>query len=102
MDAVDISFCRIIQNDILIENREHHIIEDYIDIDPDKSVQIFYCDVCLTTFPSLDICQPIQQHLQSAFIPQTLQSTFIPQTLQSTFIPQTLQSAFIQQTHQSK
>lgn len=74
MESEDISFCRIIQNDILIENSEHHIIEDYIDIDPDKSVKIFYCDICLTTFPYYDVfCQ---------IIPQTLQPTFIPQTHQ--------------------
>jgi hypothetical protein len=25
------------------------IIEDYIDIDPEKSIQIFYCDTCYIT-----------------------------------------------------
>jgi len=28
----------------------HHIVEDYIDIDPDRSKQIFYCELCETTF----------------------------------------------------
>ena len=28
----------------------HHIVEDYIDIDPDRSKQIFYCEVCKKTF----------------------------------------------------
>lgn len=28
----------------------HHIVDDYIDIDPDKSQQIFYCELCQTTF----------------------------------------------------
>jgi hypothetical protein len=27
----------------------HRIIEDYIDIDPDRSVKIFYCDTCYIT-----------------------------------------------------
>lgn len=60
-ESIDISFCRIIQNDILTENSEHHIIEDYIDIDPDKSVKIFYCDVCLATFTYNASCQIIPQ-----------------------------------------
>jgi hypothetical protein len=28
----------------------HYIVIDYIDIDPDKSKQIFYCELCETTF----------------------------------------------------
>lgn len=28
----------------------HSIIEDYIDIDPEKSLKIFYCEYCLETF----------------------------------------------------
>jgi hypothetical protein len=28
----------------------HIIVEDYIDIDPDKSIQIFYCSKCFSTF----------------------------------------------------
>jgi len=31
-------------------NCSHNFIEDYIDIDPDKSVQIFYCTLCLITY----------------------------------------------------
>jgi hypothetical protein len=29
---------------------EHNIIHDYIDITPDKSMQIKYCDKCMMTF----------------------------------------------------
>ena len=28
----------------------HTIIEDTIDIDPDTSKQIFYCEICFATF----------------------------------------------------
>lgn len=28
----------------------HKIIEDYIDIDPDRSRQVFYCEKCFATF----------------------------------------------------
>jgi hypothetical protein len=28
----------------------HHIVEDNIDIDPDRSKQIFYCELCEKTF----------------------------------------------------
>jgi len=27
----------------------HRIVEDYIDVDPDRSVKIFYCDTCYIT-----------------------------------------------------
>jgi hypothetical protein len=29
-----------------MEQCSHHIIEDYIDIDPDRSKQVFYCEFC--------------------------------------------------------
>lgn len=29
----------------------HHIVSDDIDIDPDRSKQIFYCKLCEKTFP---------------------------------------------------
>ena len=38
----------------------HNIIEDYIDIDPDRSKQIFYCIHCFETFTG-PISQIIQQ-----------------------------------------
>jgi hypothetical protein len=38
----------------------HNIIEDYIDIDPDRSKQIFYCIHCFKTFNG-PISQIIQQ-----------------------------------------
>jgi len=28
----------------------HNIIMDWIDIDPDRSMAIYYCDVCYMTF----------------------------------------------------
>jgi hypothetical protein len=30
----------------------HNIVMDYIDIDLDKSKQIFYCELCKKTFPT--------------------------------------------------
>jgi hypothetical protein len=32
------------------ETCSHHIIEDLIDMDPDRSKQIFYCTKCFATF----------------------------------------------------
>lgn len=29
---------------------EHNIIQDWIDIDPDRSMTVFYCEHCLQTF----------------------------------------------------
>lgn len=31
---------------------KHNYVEDYIDIDPDKGMQITYCDKCFQTFPN--------------------------------------------------
>jgi hypothetical protein len=28
----------------------HQVVVDYIDVDPDKSQQIFYCEKCFATF----------------------------------------------------
>ena len=39
----------------MCDNCSHNIIEDYIDIDADKTVQIFYCTICLETFDYKDI-----------------------------------------------
>ena len=41
----------------------HNIIEDYIDIDPDKSKQIFYCDKCFTCFQIEDIKIQVEQYI---------------------------------------
>jgi len=30
---------------------DHHIVMDYIDINPDKGYTIKFCDVCMKTFP---------------------------------------------------
>ena len=39
----------------------HNIVEDYIDINPDDFIQIFYCNKCFTTFGFEDyICCPTQ------------------------------------------
>ena len=37
----------------------HNIIEDHIDIDPDRSQQIFYCTECFTTFGHKEYIQII-------------------------------------------
>jgi hypothetical protein len=29
---------------------KHNIVDDYIDITPDRSMKIKYCDICLVTF----------------------------------------------------
>ena len=41
----------------------HNIIEDYIDIDPDKSKQIFYCTLCLTSFCHKEVDVYRSQHI---------------------------------------
>ena len=48
----------------------HHIIEDWIDIDPDQSKQIFYCTHCFTCFCHKEYVQWCTTHL----IPPTPQS----------------------------
>jgi hypothetical protein len=42
----------IIKNvdDILLKNCRHQIVNDVIDIDPDKSKSIQYCEKCYITF----------------------------------------------------
>lgn len=32
---------------------QHHIVEDLIDIDPDRSKTIYYCTKCETTFDNM-------------------------------------------------
>ena len=39
----------------------HRIVMDYIDIDPDRSVQIFYCELCQKTFDKDSISFQIQE-----------------------------------------
>jgi hypothetical protein len=41
----------------------HNIIEDYIDIDPDRSKQIFYCTLCLTSFCHKEVHANKSQHI---------------------------------------
>ena len=44
----------MIQMDISGNDCIHRIIIDYIDIDPDRSTQIIYCEKCFLTFHSID------------------------------------------------
>ena len=37
-------------DNILLKNCTHRIVDDVIDIDPDRSKSIQYCDKCYTTF----------------------------------------------------
>jgi len=37
------------------EECEHKVVQDLIDIDPDRSVTIFYCEHCFKTFDKLII-----------------------------------------------
>jgi hypothetical protein len=37
----------------------HRIVEDYIDVDPDKSVKIFYCDTCYITVNETEAHTPL-------------------------------------------
>ena len=36
-------------NHFLNQNCSHHYIDDFIDIDPDRSMQITYCTKCMMT-----------------------------------------------------
>ena len=49
----------------------HSIIEDYIDIDSDKSQQIFYCEKCMQTFCSITPVAIKQPNRQSGSEHQT-------------------------------
>jgi hypothetical protein len=37
-------------NDFLLKHCQHEIVNDSIDIDPDKSMDICYCSKCESTF----------------------------------------------------
>lgn len=37
-------------DNFLIKYCDHEIVDDVIDIDPDRSTSIRYCEKCLTTF----------------------------------------------------
>jgi hypothetical protein len=37
-----------------VEECVHEIVVDYIDIDPDRTQQIIYCEKCMFTFTSLN------------------------------------------------
>ena len=41
--------CKLI-DEYVLKHCEHNIIEDLIDIDPDRSKSISYCDKCFHTF----------------------------------------------------
>ena len=43
--------CDLVSN-YLDTKCDHHIVMDYIDIDPDKGYTIRFCDVCMRTFSS--------------------------------------------------
>ena len=45
--ALHASFTKYIE-----ENCDHVLVHDLIDIDPDRSKSICYCEKCMTTFPN--------------------------------------------------
>jgi hypothetical protein len=50
-DAEMRQICDLVSN-YLDTKCTHHIVMDYIDIDPDKGYTIKFCDVCMRTFSS--------------------------------------------------
>ena len=45
-------------------NCSHIIIEDTIDIDPDTSQQIFYCEICFATFDKIILPDKTVQYVE--------------------------------------
>lgn len=48
-----ITVCSVdnLNTQILLEDEcSHNIVDDYIDITPDRSMKIKYCDICMKTF----------------------------------------------------
>jgi hypothetical protein len=43
------NICKLME-DYIINNCEHDIVEDSIDIDPDRSKTIYYCSKCMKNF----------------------------------------------------
>ena len=43
------NICKLME-EYIINNCEHNIVEDSIDIHPDKSQTIFYCSKCMKSF----------------------------------------------------
>lgn len=64
----------MIQMDISGNDCIHRIVVDYIDIDPDRSRQIIYCEKCFWTFHSIDRSIIKQENLQSHSTPPSSSS----------------------------
>tara|TARA_A100001015_G_scaffold292903_1_gene368796 strand:+ start:1251 stop:1475 length:225 start_codon:yes stop_codon:yes gene_type:complete len=41
--------CKLVE-EYVVKHCDHHIVNDLIDIDPDRSKSILYCDKCFHTF----------------------------------------------------
>jgi hypothetical protein len=54
VDFISDSYVLDILDESQMECCHHQIIEDYIDVDPEKSVKIFYCDTCYITVNEYD------------------------------------------------
>ena len=48
-----VTICSVDELNVVMSDKNvccHNIVDDYIDITPDRSMRIKYCDICMVTF----------------------------------------------------